>query len=112
MVKKAAVVKNIVPVKCYLRTITAEMSLVIGRAMLNFQVGIFRGSQEVWISDTADPCILGLDFMLTDNRQVDLAGATSKIRTLTVPLLETLSKLRYRDDDDIPGGKMTGFLLS
>lgn len=87
MVKKAAVEGKVIPVESCLRTVTGEMSPVIGRAKLNFQIGVFEESQEVWIADIADPCILGIDFMMTHNCQVDLAGATLKIGSQIVPLL-------------------------
>ena len=77
-----------------------ETSPVIGRTKLNFQIGIFEGSQEVWIADIADPCILGLDFMMTHNCQVDLAGATLKIGTQIVSLL------RPNDDDSLRSGRV------
>ena len=60
---------------------------MIDRAKLNFKIGIFEGSQEVWVADVADLCNLGLDFMITHHCQVDLACATLKIGTQIVLLL-------------------------
>ena len=70
-----------------LRTVTGESAPVIGRVILKFRLGFFETQQEVWLARIADPCIIGLDFLMAHECHVDVAGGTVRIRSQEIPLV-------------------------
>ena len=77
----------IVPVESCLRTVTGECAPVVGRVLLKFCLGFFETKQEVWIAKIADPCIIGLDFLMAHDCHVDVAGGTVRIGSQEIPLV-------------------------
>ena len=77
----------IVPVESSLRTVTGESALVVGRVLLKFCLGFFETKQEVWLAKIADPCIVGLDFLIAHDCHVDIAGGTVCIGSQEIPLV-------------------------
>jgi hypothetical protein len=87
-----AIEQTIVPGESSLRTVTGESAPVIGRVMLKFRLGFFETSQEVWLAEIADPCIIGLDFLMAHDCHVDIAGGTVRIGSQEIPLVRASTK--------------------
>ena len=49
-----------------------ESAPLIGRVMLKFRLGFFETRQEVWLAKIADPCIIGLDFLMAHGCHVNI----------------------------------------
>lgn len=60
------------PVDRLLRTVTGETTPVRGRGKLTFQVGNLKVVHEVWVADIENECILGLDFLTSNDCVVDV----------------------------------------
>ena len=54
---------------------------------LNFALGFFETKQEVGIAKIADPCVIGLDFLMAHDCHVDVAGGTVRIGSQEIPLV-------------------------
>ena len=87
-----AIEQTIVPGESSLRTVTGQSAPVIGRVMLKFRLGFFETSQEVWLAEIADPCIIGLDFLMAHDCHVDIAGGTVRIGSQEIPLVRASTK--------------------
>ena len=82
----------IVPVESSLRTVMGESAPVVGRVLLKFCLGFLETKQEVWLAKIADPCIIGLDFLMEHDCQVDIAGGTVRIGSQEIPLVRASTK--------------------
>ena len=61
---------------------------MVGRVLLKFCLGFFEAKQEVWHAKIANPCIVGLDFLMAhDCHHVDIAGGTVRIGSQEIPLV-------------------------
>ena len=69
----------IVPVESSLRTVMGESAPVVGRVLLKFCLGFIETKQEVWLAKIAHPCIIGLDFLMEHDCQVENAGGAVRI---------------------------------
>ena len=64
---------KIVPTKTVLRTVTGETAPVRGRGKLKITVGNSLTEHDVWLADIVEEGIIGLDYLMANNCQVDLA---------------------------------------
>ena len=60
------------PVDRLLRTGTRETKPVRGRGQFTFQVGKLKVVHAVWVVDIKNECILGLDFLISNDCVVDV----------------------------------------
>ena len=74
------------PVQSFLKTVTGERAPIRGRTTLQFTIGSQRISQEVWVADIVDECLLGLDFLAIQECQVDLKDNILYIGGEEIPL--------------------------
>lgn len=65
---------KITPTETVLRTVTGETAPVRGRGKLTITLGKFETEHEVWVADIVEEGILGLDYLMANNCQVNLAG--------------------------------------
>ena len=77
---------TIQPVESQLRTVTGGTAPILGITTMPLTVGTFQAKQRMWVTDIADECILGLDFLQQHNCQVDLKKALLHIGNEEVPL--------------------------
>ena len=67
---------KIVPVKTCLQTVSGEAIPVLGHKEITIQIGDHKTVHDIWIwIEITDPCILGLDFLVANDCQIDMAGA-------------------------------------
>ena len=71
--------------KTVLRTVTGETAPVKGRGHLRIALGNCETKHDVWVVDIVEEGIIGLDYLMANNRQVDLG-----------------SKLLYVGNDEVP----------
>ena len=67
------------PVNCLLRTVTGETTPVRNRGKLALQLGNFKAVHDVWIADIENECILGLDFLISNDCIVDVQESCLRI---------------------------------
>ena len=76
---------RILPTKTVLRTVTGETAPVKGRSHLRIVLGNCETKHDVWVADIVEEGIIGLDYLMANNCQVDLG-----------------SKLLYVGNDEVP----------
>ena len=96
VVKDEILRNKISPVGSFLRTVTGESAPVIGCACMKFRLGGYETEQEVWLAEITDPCILGLDFLMAHDCQVDMAGAVLHIGKVDIPLVSARCGIQGR----------------
>ena len=74
------------PVNSCLRTVTGEWAPIHGKGQLQLRIGSRVISQELWVADIYDGCILGLDFLQVNGCQVNLRDQALVIGDEEVPL--------------------------
>ena len=67
------------PVNCLLRIVTGETTPVRSRGKLALQLGNFKTVHDVWIADIENECILGLDFLISNDCIVDVQESCLRI---------------------------------
>ena len=67
------------PVNSLLRTVTGETTPVRSRGKLAIQIGNFKVVHDVWIADIENECILGLDFLISNDCVVDVLESCLRI---------------------------------
>ena len=75
VVERVGKALKIVPVKTSLRTVSGEAVPVQGRGEIAIQIGDHQAVHDIWVAEITDPCILGLDFLVANDCQIDMAGA-------------------------------------
>ena len=75
VVKRVGEALKIVPVQTSLRTVSGEAVPVQGREEIAIQIGDHQAVHDIWVAEITDPCILGLDFLVANDCQIDMAGA-------------------------------------
>jgi hypothetical protein len=70
---------DVQPVDSLLRTVTGETTPVQRRGKLAFQVGNLKVVHDVWIADIENECILGLDFLISNDCVVDVQESCLRI---------------------------------
>ncbi len=74
------------PVNSCLRTVTGEKAPIRGRCKLQLGLGTREITQEMWVADIHDQCILGLDFLQPHSCQVNLRDGALLIGEEEIPL--------------------------
>ncbi len=74
------------PMRSCLKTVTRETAPLRGRCTLQLGLGTQEMAQEMWIADTQDACILGLDFLQPYGCQVNLKDGALILREEEIPL--------------------------
>ena len=59
-----------------LRTVTGELSPMLGVGVMQIQVAGLQIAHKVWVADIGDPCILGVDFLEATGGILDMGGGT------------------------------------
>ena len=67
------------PVNCLLWTVTGETTPVRCRGKLTLQLGNFKAVHDVWVADIENECILGLDFLISNDCVVDVQECCLRI---------------------------------
>ena len=67
--------------------VTGETAPVRGRGKLNITVGNSETEHDVWIADIVEEGIIGLDYLMDNNCQVNLAGKLLLVGDDEVPLV-------------------------
>ena len=80
------------PVENCLRTVTGERAPLLGKARLKIQMGSQVFQQDVWIADIVDDCLLGLDFLLPHQCQLDLQDDVLHLGSEEIPLTKPTSQ--------------------
>ena len=70
---------KIVPVNTCLRTVSGETIPVQGRGEITIKIGDHKTVHDIWIAEITDPCILGLDFLVANDCQIDMASDYIKV---------------------------------
>ncbi|CAB4016330.1 Hypothetical predicted protein [Paramuricea clavata] len=78
---------KILPTETVLRTVTGETAPVRGRDKLNITVGNSETEHDVWIADMVEEGIIGLNYLMANNCQVNLAGKLLLVGDDEVPLV-------------------------
>lgn len=68
---------------------------ILGKASVNFDMGTHTISQEIYISDSVQHNILGMDFLHSQGCLVDLTGNTMYIQNTAYPLLSSAEIAAY-----------------
>ena len=74
------------PVNSCLRTVTGERAPIHGKGQLQLGIGSLLVPQELWVADIHDDCILGLDFLQSHDRLVNLKEGALTIAGEEIPL--------------------------
>ena len=74
------------PVRSCLRTVTGERAPIHGKGRLELGIGTMKLSQDMWVADISDECILGLDFLEPNRCQVNLKDGALIIGEEEIPL--------------------------
>ena len=77
---------RILPTKTVLRTVTGETAPVKGRGHLRIALGNCKTKHDVWVADIVEEGIIGLDYLMANNCQVDLGGKLLYVGNDEVPL--------------------------
>ena len=77
---------RILPTKTVLRTVTGETAPVKARGHLRIALGNCETKHDVWVADIVDEGIIGLDYLMANNCQVDLGGKLLYVGNDEVPL--------------------------
>ena len=77
---------SMVQAHSYLRTVSGERAPIHGTMMLDITIGSKTFHQKVWVADVVDECLLGLDFLVSHECQVDLKDGILYIGGEEVPL--------------------------
>uniref|UniRef100_A0A3P9LQH9 Aspartic peptidase DDI1-type domain-containing protein n=1 Tax=Oryzias latipes TaxID=8090 RepID=A0A3P9LQH9_ORYLA len=64
------------PTAVKLRTVTGDLTPMLGRGTANIRVGGMTVECKVWVAAVQDQCILGLDFLRASQCVLDLGGNT------------------------------------
>ena len=81
----------------YLRTVTGDSVPVRGKTTVKIRLGNYEADHVIWVADIVDQCILGLDFLLQHNCQVDVGNALLKVGSEEVPMRSgNVSEIRCR----------------
>ena len=59
----------------FLRTVIGESVPVRGKTTVKMRLGNYEADHVIWVADVVDQCIVGLDFLLQHNCQVDVGNA-------------------------------------
>ena len=70
----------------YIRTVTGEQAPIHGKGQFQLRIGPLVISQELWVADIQDQCILGLDFLYPNGCQVNLRDQLLTIGEHQIPL--------------------------
>ena len=68
------------PVNCLLRTVTGETTPVRYRGKLTLQLGNFKAVYDVLVANIENECILGHDFLISNDCVVDSSVASVTIK--------------------------------
>ncbi len=68
--------RSIQPVSSCLRTVTGETAPIRGKGKVKLKIGSAEMTQDIWIADIQDECILGLDFLEPQGCMVNLREGT------------------------------------
>lgn len=60
---------------------------MLGKQLLQAKAGVTEVTQEFWLADILDPCIIGLDLLDHWGAIVDVSGNVIHIGFETLPLL-------------------------
>ena len=63
----------------FLRTVIGESVPVRGKTTVKMRLGNYEADHVIWVADVVDQCIVGLDFLLQHNCQVDVGNALLKV---------------------------------
>ena len=63
----------------FLRTVIGESVPVRGKTTVKMRLGNYEADHVIWVADIVDKCIVGLDFLLQHNCQVDVGNALLKV---------------------------------
>ena len=77
---------RILPTKTVLRTVTGETTPVKGWGHLRVALGNCETKHDVWVADINEEGIIGLDYLMVNNCQVDLGGKLLYVGSDEVPL--------------------------
>ena len=86
---------RILPTKTVLRTVTGETAPVKGRGHLRIALGNCETKHDVWVADIVEKGIIGLDYLMANNCQVDLFSEFQ-------PLSTSLSRIVVRRTVAVP----------
>ena len=73
------------PVNSCLRTATGEWAPIHGKGQLQLRIGSLLVSQELWVADIHDDCILGLNFLQSHNCLANLKDGSLTISREEIP---------------------------
>ena len=57
-----------------------------GKTTVKMRLGNYESDHVIWVADIVDQCIVGLDFLLQHNCQVDVGNALLKVGPEEVPM--------------------------
>ena len=77
-----------------IRTVTGEQAPIVGKVLLQIRIGSCSLAHEFWVADIQDRCILGLDYLRTNDCQVNLREQVLIIGEEEVPLVKHHSKIQ------------------
>ena len=77
---------KIMPTKTVLGTVTGETAPVQGRGLLRVTLGNCETTHDVWVANIVEEGIIGLDYLVANNCQVDLGGKLLYLGNDEVPL--------------------------
>ena len=78
--------EHLQPVSGWLRTVTGEKVPFRGKSELTLQIGSTTATQQIWVADIQDGCILGMDFLRPHGCLVNLEEDLLRISGEEVPL--------------------------
>lgn len=64
------------PAACKIRTVTGELAVMMGRRLLRVKAGNTVTTNEFWLANIQDPCIIGLDLLTHWKALVDVQRNT------------------------------------
>ena len=71
-----------------IKTVTGEQAPIVGKVLLQIRIGSCSLAHEFWVADIQDRCILGLDYLRTNDCQVNLREQVLIIGEEEVPLVK------------------------
>ncbi len=70
----------------YLKTVTGATAPIKGKAQLHIALGTFEVTHDFWVAEITDDCILGLDFMMKHDCQVNIKDSVLRFNEEEIPL--------------------------
>ena len=80
---------KVMPVEAVLRTVAGTTMPVKGKGKLDLRIAGHNLTHDVWIADIVEDGIIGLDFLIKHNCQVDLVAKILRLGNDEIPLYES-----------------------